>query len=77
MEEDNSNNMNNKITSTHIFQFVGSAIIGHALALLELNEDEMLIEGVVVAAKKDQAKEKKATNTTALVTTYSEILKRL
>ncbi len=76
-EEDNSNNMNNRITSRNIFGLVGSATGEQALAMLKSKEDERVAAAAAAAAKKDQAKEKKARDTTTLVTTGSEILKRL
>ncbi len=76
VEEENPNNMNNRITSRNIFGLMGSATEEQALAMLKAKEDER-VEAADAAAKKDQAKEKKAKGTTALVTTGSEILKRL
>jgi len=47
------------------------------MAMLKAKEDERLAATSADAAKKDQTKEKKARDTTALVTTGSGILKRL
>ena len=45
--------------------------------MLKEKEDKREAAAVAAAAKKDQAKDKRARDTTALVTTSSEILKRL
>ena len=46
------------------------------MEMLKKNQDDKMA-AVVAAAKKDQAKNKKTKDTTALVTTGSEILTRL
>ena len=56
---------------------MGSATGDKALAMLKKNHDERVAAAAAAAAKKDQAKTKKTKDTTALVTTGSEILTRL
>ena len=77
VEEVNASNMSNRISSRDIFGHAGSATGDQALARLQTIEEKRVAAAVVAAAKKDQAKEKQARDTTALVTTGSEILKRL
>ncbi len=48
-----------------------------ALALLKEKEDERMAVVAADAAKKEQTKEKKAKDTAALVTTGSDVMKRL
>jgi len=48
-----------------------------SMAMLKAKEDKREAASVVVVAKKDQAKDKRARDTTALVTIGSEIMKRL
>ncbi len=52
-------------------------LIDEALAMLKAKEDKKEEVLVVIAAKKEQAKDKSARDSTALVTTGSEILQRL
>jgi hypothetical protein len=68
VEEDTSNKNNRQ---------VGNATGDEALAMLKKNQDERGATVSAAAAKKDQAKTKKTKDTTALVTTGSEILTRL
>jgi hypothetical protein len=77
VEEENPNNMNNRITSRNIFGLVGSATGEQAMAMLKAKEDERVAADAAAAAKKDQAKDKRARDTTALVTIGSKVLKRL
>jgi hypothetical protein len=77
VEEENQNNMNNRITSRNIFGLVGSATGEQAMAMIKAKEDERVAGAAAAAAKKDQAKDKRARDTSALVLTGSEILKRL
>ncbi len=67
--------MNNRISSRNIFGHARSAIGDQLLAMLQASEEKR-VAGASAAAKKDQAKEKKARDTTALVTAGSDILKR-
>ncbi len=55
---------------------MGSATGDEALAMLKNNQDER-VAAATTAAKKDKAKTKKTKDTTALVTTGSEIMTRL
>jgi len=77
VEEVNANNMNNRISSKNIFGHAGSATRDQALAMLQVSEGKRMAAVDAAAAKKNQAKEKKARGTTALFATGSEILKRL
>jgi hypothetical protein len=76
VEEDNTNK-NNRITSRNIWGLEGSATGDEALEMLKTKEDKRVAAAAAVAAKKDQAKDKRAKDTTVLVTAGSEILKRL
>ena len=76
-KEDNETNMSKRISSIAIFGHVGSATGDEALAMLKTKEKMKEAAFAVAAAKKDQAKNKRAKDTTALVTTGSEILQRL
>jgi hypothetical protein len=55
---------------------VGSAIGEEALAMLKAKQDMKKTAGVATTPKKDQAKDKRARDTTSLVTTGSNIMKR-
>ena len=77
MDEDNNNNMNNRITSRNMYGMVGSCSGDEAIARLQAKENDRVAAVAAAAAKKDQAKDKRAKDTTALVTTGSEVLKRL
>ena len=77
VEEDNETNMNKRISSRNIFDKSGSATRDEALAILKEKEDKREAAAAAASAKKDQAKDKRARDTTAFVTTGSEILKRL
>jgi predicted RNA-binding protein with PUA domain len=64
VDEDNSNNVNYKITNR--FGLVSSATTGEqALAMLMTKEDERMAAIAAIAAKKDQAKDKRAKDITA------------
>ena len=69
--------MAKRITSKDIFGLVGSATGEEALAMLKAKEDKKQAADDAAAEKRDAATEKKARSTTALVTTGSEVLKRL
>ncbi len=56
---------------------MGSATGEQAMAMLKAKEDERVAGVAAAAAKKDQAKDKRARDTSALVLTGSEIMKRL
>ena len=77
VEEDNTDNINGRITSRSIFGMADNATGPEAVAMLRAKEDERLAAAIVAAAKKNQAKDKRSKDTTALVTTGSEVLKRL
>ena len=77
MKEDNSNTMNNKINKRSIFGLVDSVTREQALAMLKANEDKRMASSTDVVANKNQAEDKRANDVTVLVTTVSEIMKRL
>jgi hypothetical protein len=77
VEEDNTDNINGRISSRNIFGMAGSATGPEALALLRAKEDIRLEAAAAAAVKKNQAKDKRAKDTSALVLTGSEVLKRL
>ena len=76
-EEDNETNMTKRISSRDMYGHAGSVTGDIALALLKAKEDKREEVVVAAAAKKSTAKDKRAKDTTTLVTTGSEILKRL
>jgi hypothetical protein len=76
-EEDEARSMAKRITSKNIFGLPGSATGEEALAMLKAKEDKKQAADAAAAEKRDAATEKKARSTTALVTTGSEVLKRL
>jgi len=76
-EKDNENNMTKRISSSDIYGHAGSATEDITLAMLKTEEDKREAFVALVAAKKDTTKDKRAKDTTALVTTGSEILKSL
>jgi hypothetical protein len=77
VEEDNTDNINGRISSRNIFGMAGSATGPEALALLRSKENLRLEAAAAAAAKKNQAKDKRARDTATLVTAGSEVLKRL
>jgi hypothetical protein len=76
-EEDNENNMAKRISSRDIYGEAGSATGDTALAMLKAKEDKRVALAAAAAAKKNTTKDKRAKDTTSLVTTGSEILRRL
>jgi hypothetical protein len=76
-EEDNEANLAKRISSRDIYGHVGSATRDEALVMLKVKEDGKEAAVAAVAAKKDQAKDKRAKDTYALVLTGSEIMTRL
>jgi hypothetical protein len=77
VQEDEARSMAKRITSKDIFGLVGSATGEEALAMLKAKEDKKQAADAAAAEKRDAATKKKARSTTALVTTGSEVLKRL
>jgi hypothetical protein len=75
--EEETSNKNNRIYIINIYGQVGNATGDEALEILKKNQDEKMAAVAAADAKKDQAKNKKTKDTTALVTTGSEILTRL
>jgi hypothetical protein len=75
--EEGTSNKNNRIPSKIIFGVVGSVAREQVLAMLKTKEDEKVAASTAFDAKKDQTKENKAIDTTALVTTGFDILKIL
>jgi len=69
--------MAKRISSRDIYGHAGSAIGDIALAMLKAKEDKRGAAAAATAATKDQAKDKRARDTTALVIIGSEIMKRL
>ena len=76
-EEDNENNMAKRISSRDIYGEAGSATGDTTLAMLKAKEDKRVAAVVAAAAKKNTTKDKRAKDNTSLVTTGSEILRRL
>ncbi len=76
MGEDNTNK-NNKIASRNIWGLEGSATGDEPLAMLTTKEDKRVPPVDVAAVNKYQAKNKRAKDTTVLVTAGPEIMKRL
>jgi hypothetical protein len=77
-EEDNETNMAKRSTNRNIFGQVGSAIGDESSAMLKTQDDKKeAATTAAVAAKNDQAKDKRARDVTTLVTNGSEILQRL
>ena len=68
--------MSKRISSKDIFGHVGNVTGDEALAMLKTKEDMKEAVVVVADAKKDQAKNKRAKVTWALVTTGSKIMQR-
>jgi len=77
IEEDNETNMAKRISSRDIYGEAGSASGDTALAMLKAKEDKRVAVVVAAVAKKDQTKDKRARDTTALFTIGSEIMMRL
>ena len=76
-EEDNETNMAKRISIKDIYSHAGNAKGDESLAMLKDKEDRKEADVAAAAAKKDQAKDKRAKDTFALVLTGSEILTRL
>jgi len=76
-EEDNETNIAKRISSRNVFDKAVSATKDKSLTMLKAKSDAKEEDVIALAAKKDQAKDKRAKYTTALVTTGSEIMKRL
>jgi len=76
-EEDNETNMAKRISIKDIYSHAGNAKGDEALVMLKDKEDRKEAAVAAAAAKKDQAKDKGAKDTFALVLTGSEILTRL
>jgi hypothetical protein len=67
----------NRISSKVVFGLPGSATEDQGLAKLKAKEDVKAAAELATISKKEQAKQKKAQETTTLVTTSSELIKNI